>query len=119
MKLIMPTLNYKDKAIEFIKEFYQYGSEINGSGALDWCMENADKIRERDYETLLYMIKESCKIKRDVVEKDPTEKGDRALLNFGHTLGHAVEKLKNFEMLHGQCVAVGLIGCEGNGKERG
>lgn len=74
-----------------------------------WCMENADKIQERDYETLLYMIKESCKVKRDVVEKDPTEKGDRALLNFGHTLGHAVEKLKNFEMLHGQCVAVGCV----------
>ena len=74
-----------------------------------WCMDNADKIQERDYETLLYMIKESCKIKRDVVEKDPTEKGDRALLNFGHTLGHAVEKLKNFEMLHGQCVAVGAV----------
>lgn len=72
-----------------------------------WCMEHAEKILERDYDTLLYMIKESCKIKRDVVEKDPTEKGDRALLNFGHTLGHAVEKLKNFEMLHGQCVAVG------------
>lgn len=74
-----------------------------------WCMDNADNIQERDYETLLYMIKESCKIKRDVVEKDPTEKGDRALLNFGHTLGHAVEKLKNFEMLHGQCVAVGAV----------
>ena len=74
-----------------------------------WCMDNADKIQERDYETLLYMIKESCKIKRDVVENDPTEKGDRALLNFGHTLGHAVEKLKNFEMLHGQCVAVGAV----------
>lgn len=74
-----------------------------------WCMENADKIQAREYETLLYMIKESCKIKRDVVEKDPTEKGDRALLNFGHTLGHAVEKLKNFEMLHGQCVAVGCV----------
>ena len=41
MKLIMPTLNYKDKAIEFIKEFYQYGSEINGSGALDWYLENS------------------------------------------------------------------------------
>lgn len=41
MKLVMPTLNYKDKAIEFIKEFYQYGSEINGSGALDWYLENS------------------------------------------------------------------------------
>ena len=75
----------------------------------DWCMSNSDKINERDYETLLHMIRESCKVKRDVVEKDPTEKGDRALLNFGHTLGHAVEKLKNFEMLHGQCVAVGSV----------
>lgn len=74
-----------------------------------WCMENAEKIKAKDYETLLYMIMESCKIKREVVEKDPTEKGDRALLNFGHTLGHAVEKLKNFQMLHGQCVAVGSI----------
>ena len=41
MKLVMPTQNYKDKAIEFIKEFYQYSSEINGSGALDWFLENS------------------------------------------------------------------------------
>ncbi len=74
-----------------------------------WCMEHADKIQERDYDTLLSMIMESCKIKRDVVEKDPTEKGDRALLNFGHTLGHAVEKLKDFQLLHGQCVAIGCV----------
>ena len=82
---------------------------IKNSKYFAWCMENAEKIQSRDYDTLLYMIKESCKVKRDVVEKDPTEKGDRALLNFGHTLGHAVEKLKNFEMLHGQCVAVGCV----------
>ena len=75
----------------------------------EWCVEHFSEIKARDHETLLHMIRESCKIKRDVVEKDPTEKGDRALLNFGHTLGHAVEKLKNFEMLHGQCVAVGCI----------
>ena len=40
---------------------------------------------------------------------DPTEKGDRVLLNFGHTLGHAIEKAKNFELLHGECVALGCI----------
>lgn len=74
-----------------------------------WCIDHADRIKARDYDTLLYMIQESCKIKRDVVEKDPTEQGERALLNFGHTLGHAVEKLKNFEMLHGQCVSVGCV----------
>lgn len=74
-----------------------------------WCMDNAELIKQRDIEALRYMITESCKIKRDVVEKDPTEQGDRALLNFGHTLGHAVEKLKDFKMLHGQCVAAGCV----------
>ena len=41
------------------------------------------------------------------VERDPKEKGERALLNFGHTLGHAIEKLKDFTWLHGECVSVG------------
>lgn len=72
-----------------------------------WCKEHAEQIKARDYETLLQMIKRSCEIKRDVVEKDPTEQGMRAFLNFGHTIGHAVEKLKNFHLLHGQCVAIG------------
>lgn len=43
------------------------------------------------------------------MEEDPTEKGIRAILNFGHTIGHAVEKLKDFSMLHGQCVAAGYV----------
>lgn len=82
---------------------------IKNSEYFDWCKNNSKKIKSKDKEMLLYMIMESCKIKRDVVEQDPTEKGERALLNFGHTLGHAVEKLKNFDMLHGQCVAVGCV----------
>ena len=44
-----------------------------------------------------------------MVENDPFEQGDRALLNFGHTLGHAIEKLKDFQMLHGECVSVGSV----------
>lgn len=92
---------------------------IKNHAYFNWCMNHAEKILERDYETLLYMIKESCKIKKAVVEKDPTEQGDRAFLNFGHTLGHAVEKLKNFEMLHGQCVAVGCIAAMKLSAERG
>ena len=43
------------------------------------------------------------------MEEDPTEKGKRALLNFGHTLGHALEKYMNFELLHGECVLIGSI----------
>ena len=47
--------------------------------------------------------------KKQVVENDPTEQGERALLNFGHTLGHAIEKLKNFTAFHGHCVGLGCI----------
>ena len=51
----------------------------------------------------------SCSIKKLVVEKDPEEQGERALLNFGHTIGHAIEKAKNFELYHGECVALGAV----------
>lgn len=74
-----------------------------------WLLEHMDEIEEREFDALLPMVAKSCKIKRDVVEKDPTEQGERALLNFGHTIGHAVEKLKNFRLLHGECVAIGAV----------
>ena len=64
---------------------------------------------ERKLSLCQKMILESNRIKRDVVEQDPTEKGQRALLNFGHTLGHAIEKKKDFSMAHGCCVAVGFL----------
>lgn len=74
-----------------------------------WLLEHMEEIWERQYEALLPMVEESCRIKRAVVEKDPTEKGERALLNFGHTVGHAVEKLKDFQLFHGECVSVGAV----------
>lgn len=82
---------------------------IKNRAYYDWMIENAEAIMERDLDICEEMIYESNLIKRDVVEKDPTEKGDRALLNFGHTLGHAIEKLMNFQLLHGQCVALGCV----------
>ena len=63
----------------------------------------------KDAEILRSMIQQSLAIKKDVVEQDPKEKGVRALLNFGHTIGHAVEKLSNFTLLHGECVAIGMV----------
>lgn len=75
----------------------------------NWLKSNVDKIIAKEYETLEHMIYVSCDIKRNVVEKDPTEKGERALLNFGHTLGHAIEKQMNFTLFHGECVALGMI----------
>ena len=55
------------------------------------------------------IIKRSLEIKRDVVEKDPKEKGLRRVLNFGHTVGHAIESHANLTLLHGECVSLGMI----------
>ena len=82
---------------------------IKDAAYYEWCLDHMSEIEERDADTLLEMVVRSIHIKRIVVEKDPLEKGDRALLNFGHTAGHAIEKLKNFELAHGECVALGII----------
>jgi 3-dehydroquinate synthase len=74
-----------------------------------WLKENIDSIKKREPDSLREMVFRSCKIKQEVVEKDPKEQGERALLNFGHTIGHAVEKLMDFKLLHGECVAVGMV----------
>ena len=66
-------------------------------------------IKKLDMERIARMVRRCCEIKAGVVERDPKEQGERALLNLGHTVGHAVEKLKNFTLLHGQCVGVGLV----------
>lgn len=82
---------------------------IKDADYYQWLMDHAEEIRKRDLPVCEQMILVSNQIKRDVVEQDPTEQGERALLNFGHTLGHAIEKLTNFQLLHGQCVALGCL----------
>ena len=74
-----------------------------------WILENKAGIWARDTALIEKLVLISNRIKRDVVEDDPKEQGQRAHLNFGHTLGHAIEKLKDFELLHGQCVAIGAL----------
>ena len=75
----------------------------------EWQIDNIYEICDREPEALKELVYRSCDIKRFIVEKDPTEQGDRALLNLGHTIGHAIEKYKNFNMTHGECVALGCI----------
>ena len=75
----------------------------------EWMLSNMYEICERDLEILEELVYKSCQIKKVIVEKDPTEQGDRALLNFGHTIGHAIEKYKNFTLQHGECVALGCV----------
>ncbi len=75
----------------------------------DWLLDQADAVFSLDQEVLSKLVLESCKAKRAVVEEDPTEQGIRAILNFGHTIGHAMEKLSDFRLLHGACVAIGSV----------
>lgn len=82
---------------------------IKDADYYEWIRDHFNEINNRNMDVLLEMVVRSCNIKRLVVEKDPTEKGDRALLNYGHTLGHAIEKIMNFQLLHGECVAIGCI----------
>ena len=82
---------------------------IRNSDFYEWTINHMSEILERDSETMRYMVGECCQIKRQVVENDPHEQGERAVLNFGHTIGHAIEKLKNFELTHGACVNLGMV----------
>jgi 3-dehydroquinate synthase len=95
-------------------EYYSGMGEIIKHGLIKdkvyyaWLKEQAEAIKRRDYDALREMVYRSCLIKRDVVERDPKEQGERALLNYGHTIGHSVEKLKELTLLHGQCVCIGM-----------
>ena len=97
------------------RQFFSGFAEIMKHGLIrdasfyEWLLEHMYEICGRDADTLLEMVERSSNIKKLVVEKDPTEKGDRALLNFGHTIGHAIEKARNFSLTHGECVALGAV----------
>ncbi len=84
-----------------------------------WLKSNRNAILDRDVSVITYMVGCSCRIKQSVVENDPKETGERAVLNFGHTIGHAVEKIKNFTMLHGECVSVGICAAARLSADRG
>ena len=85
----------------------------------DFVCANYQVIRTMDPKMLAIMIRRCCAIKAGVVERDPKEQGERALLNLGHTIGHAVEKLMDFRLLHGQCVGIGLVAAAAISRERG
>lgn len=82
---------------------------IKNKNYYEYIKQNINEIKNRNTQILNEIIYQSCIIKQSVVEIDPEEKGERALLNFGHTIGHAVEKLMNFKMFHGHCVAIGMV----------
>ena len=90
-------------------EVIKYGV-IKDKDFFDYLKEHVQEIKQRDGEAVAYMIKVSCDTKRKVVENDFREQGERALLNMGHTLGHAIEKYVYQDRLHGECVSIGMAG---------
>ena len=76
----------------------------------DWLGQNMDKLLARDADALTYAIARSCEIKATVVAKDEREHNLRAILNFGHTFGHAIEAATAYEsFLHGEAVGLGML----------
>ena len=92
-----------------LAEVIKYGV-ISDANLFDYLEKNADKILQLDHECLAYIIKTSCSIKAEVVEKDERESHYRMILNFGHTLGHTIEALTGYSQFsHGQAVAIGMV----------
>ncbi len=90
-------------------EVIKYGL-IRDAGFFDWLELNMASLMQLDEDTLSYAIFRSCQNKADVVAKDEHEQGDRALLNLGHTFGHAIENAMGYGVwLHGEAVAAGSM----------
>jgi 3-dehydroquinate synthase len=92
-----------------IAEVIKYGL-IRDLPFLEWLEQNIEKLQARDTATLQYAIARSCQNKAEVVAADERESGERALLNLGHTFGHAIESGVGYgNWLHGEAVAAGTI----------
>lgn len=92
-----------------LAEVIKYGA-IRDAAFFAWLETNVDRLREREPVALAHAIGRSCEIKAEIVALDEREAGPRALLNFGHTFGHAIEALEGYgTWLHGEAVAVGMV----------
>lgn len=92
-----------------LAEVIKYGL-ICDAAFLDWLEEHLEALRAQDPAALAHAIRRCCEIKAQIVARDEREHGERALLNLGHTFGHAIESATGYEQwLHGEAVAVGLL----------
>jgi 3-dehydroquinate synthase len=81
---------------------------MRDAGLFEWIASSAPELRDGDPDAITRLIAQSVGLKAAVVEADPKENGERAILNFGHTAGHALETLSGFSLLHGEAVAQGM-----------
>ena len=95
-----------------MSEVIKYGI-IKDKKFFNWIAKNTDKIKAQDSDSIIKIVKRSCEIKAEIVALDEKEKNIRALLNLGHTFGHAIENYLGYgKWLHGEAVACGfLIAC--------
>lgn len=92
-----------------LAEVIKYGL-IQDADFFAWLEEHVDALRSLDPDALAYAIRRSCACKADIVAADERESGQRALLNLGHTFGHAIETDQGYgEWLHGEAVAAGMV----------
>jgi 3-dehydroquinate synthase len=92
-----------------LAEVLKYGA-IADAEFLSWVERNSGPLRQRDPQALAYAIRRSCEIKAQIVAQDEHEAGVRALLNFGHTFGHAIETGSGYgKWLHGEAVGTGMV----------
>lgn len=98
----------KSEFLAGMAEVIKYGV-IWDEGLFRFLEENRNKILELEKNALTHIIKRSCEIKADVVSKDEREGGLRAVLNYGHTIGHAIETVTGYTTyIHGESVAIGM-----------
>lgn len=92
-----------------IAEVIKYGL-IRDKAFFEWLENNMEKLLAREHETLAHAIEVSCRNKAEIVSQDEKETGQRALLNLGHTFGHAIETGIGYgNWLHGEAVGTGMI----------
>jgi 3-dehydroquinate synthase len=92
-----------------LAEVIKYGL-IRDAAFFDWLEENIEALKARDKQALAYAIERSCALKAEIVSADERESGQRALLNLGHTFGHAIETGTGYgNWLHGEAVATGML----------
>ena len=100
------TLNEKEIR-EGLAEVIKYGV-IKDAGLFSFLEEKMSLIFSYDKEALTHIIKRGCEIKAEVVERDERESNLRKILNFGHTIGHAVENLSDYKISHGEAISIGM-----------
>ena len=91
-----------------LAEIIKHGVILDGE-FLSYLEENLDKIKSLDDQVLERVVSRSAEIKAGVVEKDELDLGLRNILNYGHTIGHAIESVSDFKVQHGEAVAIGML----------